>query len=58
MVEQNFATRRMRGGAVSSSWARNRNVVRHEPRVALGSVSHTITVMLLVLVVGLIYVTQ
>ncbi len=40
------------------SFARNSNAVRHEPRATLGPVSHTITVMLLVLVVGLIYVTQ
>jgi cell division protein FtsL len=33
------------------------NVVRHQPRVALGPVSHTIVVALLVLVVGLIYVS-
>ena len=43
---------------MSSSWARNRNAVRHEPRATLGPVSHTITIMLLVLVVGLIYITQ
>jgi len=58
MAEAYFATRRMGVTSVSSSWARNRNAVRHEPRAALGPVSHTITIMLLVLVVGLIYITQ
>ncbi len=51
----------MGDGAVrvsASAWGRNRNAVRHEPRASLGPVSHTVTVMLLVLVVGLIYVTQ
>lgn len=57
MAEMSFATRRM-GSTSSPGWAKNRNVVRHEPRVTLGPVSHTITIMLLVLVVGLIYVTQ
>ena len=58
MAEAYFATRRMGRAEISSSWARNRNAVRHEPRAMLGPVSHTITVMLLVLLVGLIYVTQ
>ena len=59
MIEQCFATRRAGNvGAATGSWARNRNAVRHVPRATLGPVSHTITVMLLVLVVGLIYVTQ
>lgn len=58
MAEAYFATRRMGNVDLSSGWARNRNAVRHEPRAALGPVSHTITIMLLVLVVGLIYITQ
>lgn len=58
MAEAYFATRRAGNSNVSSSWARNHNAVRHDPKVTLGPVSHTITVMLLVLVVGLIYVTQ
>jgi len=58
MAEAYFATRRMGKTEISSSFARNRNAIRHEPRVTLGPVSHTITVMLLVLLVGLIYVTQ
>ena len=43
---------------LSVRYLANRNVVRHAPRATLGPVSHTITVMLLVLIVGLIYVTQ
>jgi len=58
MIRQEFATRRAGSVALTADWARNRNAVRHAPRVTLGPVSHTITVMLLVLIVGLIYVTQ
>ncbi|MDO4219885.1 MAG: hypothetical protein Q4D22_01500 [Candidatus Saccharibacteria bacterium] len=45
-------------GSSSESWARNRNAVRHNPKVTLGPVSHTITVFLFVLLVGLIFLTQ
>lgn len=41
----------------SSAWVRNRNIVRHTPK-KLGSVSQSIIFGVLVLVVGLIYVTQ
>jgi len=41
----------------SSAWVRNRNIVRHTPK-ALGSVSQSVILGVLVLVVGLIYVTQ
>ena len=41
----------------SSAWVRNRNTVRHEPK-SLGQVSQTVILAILVLVVGLIYVTQ
>lgn len=58
MAEACFATRRAGRTEASSNWARNHNAVRHDPKVTLGPVSHTITVMLLVLIVGLIYVTQ
>jgi len=56
----NYATRRMTQGMrrSSESWARNRNAVRHNPRVTLGPVSHTITVFAVVLLIGLIYLTQ
>ncbi len=52
---------RRRATARSASnleWARNRNAVRHEPRISLGPISHTIIVVVLVLIVGLIYVAQ
>lgn len=41
----------------SSSWVRNRNTVRHTPKT-LGSVSQSVILGILVLVIGLIYVTQ
>ena len=41
----------------SSAWVRNRNIVRHTPKT-LGSVSQSVILGVLVLVVGLIYVTQ
>jgi hypothetical protein len=58
----NYATRRTmqggRGSYSSDSWARNHNAVRHNPRVTLGPVSHTITVFVIVLLIGLIYLSQ
>lgn len=41
----------------SSTWVRNRNTVRHTPKT-LGSVSQSVILAILVLVIGLIYVTQ
>lgn len=41
----------------SSTWVRNRNMVRHTPKT-LGSVSQSVILGVLVLVIGLIYVTQ
>ncbi len=41
----------------SSTWVRNRNIVRYTPKT-LGSVSQGVILGILVLVVGLIYVTQ
>lgn len=40
-----------------SSWVRNRNTVRHTPKT-LGSVTQSVILGVLVLVIGLIYVTQ
>lgn len=42
----------------SARWTPNRNAVRHTPRVTLGPISHTVTVLIMVLLVGLIYLTQ
>ena len=41
----------------SSAWVRNRNTVRHTPKT-LGSVSQSVIFGVLVLAIGLIYVTQ
>jgi len=41
----------------TSSWVRNRNTVRHTPKT-LGSFSQSMILGVLVLIVGLIYVTQ
>ena len=40
-----------------NSWAQNRNTVRHTPKT-LGVVSQSVILTLLVVVLGLIYVTQ
>ena len=57
----NYASRgtySTRGASSSSTWARNHNAVRHTPKVTLGPVSHTITVFAIVLLIGLIYLSQ
>lgn len=41
----------------TASWSRNRNTVRHTPR-ALGNLSFSAILGMLVLIVGLIYVAQ
>ena len=55
-----YATRRMTGSssASSSTWARNRNAVRHNSKIVLGPVNHTIAIVLIVLLTGLIFLTQ
>ncbi len=53
-----YATRRTMSASSSATWARNRNAVRHAPRVTLGPISHTITVGIIVLLIGFIYVLQ
>ncbi len=40
-----------------NSWMQNRNTVRHTPRT-LGTVSQSVILTLLVVVIGLIYITQ
>lgn len=42
----------------SSAWVRNRNIARYTPTKTLGSVSQSVILGILVLVIGLIYVTQ
>lgn len=39
-------------------WRRNQNTVTFAPSVALGPVSHTILIALMIAVLGLIYLTQ
>lgn len=39
-------------------WRRNQNTVSFETRAGLGPITHTIIVMLMVAVLGLIYLTQ
>ena len=54
-----YATRRMTGTTGSAaSWVRNHNAVRHNPKVVLGPINHTIVVALVVLFIGLLFLTQ
>ncbi|MBP7760897.1 hypothetical protein KA093_03835 [Candidatus Saccharibacteria bacterium] len=39
-------------------WRRNQNTVAFAPTIALGPISHTILIALMVAVLGLIYITQ
>ena len=48
----------MNGASSSASWALNRNAVRHNSKIVLGPVNHTITIVLIVLLTGLIFLTQ
>lgn len=64
-MRNNTTYRSQRGGGSSTAgfavgggaWSRNRNTVRHESK-SLGTTSFTVIVAILVLIVGLIYVTQ
>lgn len=40
------------------NWSRNQNITRFESPVKLGPVSHTVIVVMMVVVLGLIYLTQ
>ena len=42
----------------SDNWVRNRNAVRHSPKIALGSACYTIAIIFIVSLVGLIFVSQ
>ena len=54
-----YATRRMTGSTGSAAtWARNRNAVRHNPKLVLGPFHHTVVVALVVLFIGLLFLTQ
>lgn len=53
MRNQTYVSRR----EAQSTWARNRNTVRHTPKT-LGSISQGMILGVLVLIVGLIYVAE
>lgn len=57
MKNQTYVTRRGNTATNATSWTRNRNTIRHTPK-SLGSVSSAVIVGLLVLIVGLFYVSQ
>lgn len=42
----------------SASWVRNRNSVRHTPRMSLGPISHTTLCIIFVVLLGFIYLGQ
>lgn len=52
-----FTSRRVSNYASVNSWVQNRNTVRHTPKT-LGAVSQSVILSLLVVVIGLIYITQ
>lgn len=56
-VSSSFARSSARFSGNTAGWGRNRNTVRHLPK-NLGSFSSFVIIGMLVLVVGLIYVTQ
>lgn len=51
-TSQQFASRQQR------MWRRNQNITAFAPSIALGPVSHTIIVAMMIAVLGLIYLTQ
>ncbi len=42
----------------SRQWQRNQNTVAYAPRAALGPITHTVLVALMIAVLGLIYLSQ
>ena len=57
---QNYTSRRQANWAPSrtQSYGRNQNLAMFQPSVKLGPIAHTILVALMILVLGLIYLTQ
>ncbi len=56
-----YTTRRNNSGFSSRrerSWQRNQNTVAFAPRAAMGPITHTVLVALMIAVLGLIYLTQ
>jgi hypothetical protein len=59
----NYATRRtmqgIRGSSYSSeSWGRNRNAVRHNPRIVMGPVTRIAFIVTMVVFIGLLFLSQ
>lgn len=53
---QNRRTRRQ--DVQANTWRRNQNTARFMPTVALGPVTHTVLIALMIAVLGLIYLSQ
>ena len=53
MSHQNYYVNRRQ-----QNWSRNQNTARFQSSVKLGPVAHTVLVALMIIVLGLIYVTQ
>jgi cell division protein FtsL len=53
MSQQNYYVNRRQ-----QNWSRNQNTTRFQSAVKLGPVAHTVIVALMIIVLGLIYVTQ
>lgn len=53
-----FVSSRKTGVPRQNTWRRNRNTVVFAPGKALGPVAHTVLVVLMLAVLGLIYLTQ
>lgn len=53
MSQQNYYVKRRQ-----QNWSRNQNTTRFQSSVKLGPIAHTVLVALMIIVLGLIYVTQ
>ena len=53
-----FVSSRQQRSLRQSSWRRNQNTVMFTPSKALGPVAHTVLVVLMLAVLGLMYLTQ
>lgn len=53
MSQQNYYVNRRQ-----QNWSRNQNTTRFQSAIKLGPVAHTVLVALMIIVLGLIYVTQ
>ena len=53
-----YVSRRQNTGRQQQNWSRNQNTTRFQSAVKLGPAAHTVLVGLMIVVLGLIYVTQ